>query len=231
MKWNEAYFNMDWAQEITNYEDKLRVARVVATLVKDGDVIGFGSGSTSFLAVQEIAKRVKQESLHIVAIPTSNEIRMACTTLGIPVATINDMKPNWGFDGADEVSPDHWLIKGRGGAMFHEKLIMANSLKTYILIDESKFVTHLCNKFPIPVECVPEAYKSVTTKLYELGADSVNLRLAGKSKDGPIITEAGNYILDAVFSKVDATLEREIKSIIGVIESGLFIGYSVEILN
>ena len=231
MQWNEQYFCYEWSQPISNYDEKIIVAKKLASYANDGDVIGFGSGSTSFLAVQEIAKRVKNEGINILAIPTSQEIRLVCSSLGVPLATINDTRPNWGFDGADEVSPENWLIKGRGGAMFNEKLIMANSLKTFILVDKSKFVSRLCEKFPIPVECVPAAYKSVATSLYEIGANKVSLRLAGKAKDGPIITENGNYILDAVFSNVDSLLESSIKNIIGVLESGLFIGYNIEILT
>ena len=87
MKWKEEYFQIEWSQEIANYEEKLAVAKKLASFAKEGDVIGFGSGSTSFLAVQEIAKRVKEEGLHVTAIPTSNEIRLVCTALGIPVAT------------------------------------------------------------------------------------------------------------------------------------------------
>ena len=156
---------------------------------------------------------------------------MVCVSLEIPVATIDDVKPDWGFDGADEVTPEGWVIKGRGGAMFHEKLVMCNSPKTYILADRSKFVSRLCEKFPIPVECVPAACKSVTTRLYELGADDVHLRLAGKAKDGPVLTENGNYILDAHFPQMNDSLESSIKQIVGVLESGLFIGYPIEVLS
>lgn len=231
MQWNEEYFRTEWSQEIVHYEEKLAVAKKIAALAKSGDIIGFGSGSTSCLAVRELARRVNEEHLRITAIPTSNEIRMECTALHIPVASLNDLRPDWGFDGADEVDPSRRLVKGRGGAMFHEKLIMSNSPKTYIIVDGSKFVQRLCDKFPIPVECVPAAYKSVTTCLYDLGAESVRLRQAGKSKDGPVLTENGNYILDCVFRNVADTLEKEIKSIVGVLESGLFIGYPVEILS
>lgn len=231
MKWNDSYFGIQWSQEIANYEEKLKVAKKIASYVKNGDVIGFGSGSTSFLAVQEIAKTIKKQKLEIVAIPTSEEIRFTCIELGIPVASINDLAPDWGFDGADEVSPEKWLIKGRGGAMFNEKLIMKNAPLTYILIDQSKFVNRLCEKFPIPVECVPAAYKSVVTDLYKLGAEKVSLRLAGKSKDGPVITENANYIVDAVFCEVDSLMESRIKSITGVLESGLFINYNIEVLS
>ena len=231
MKWDDKYFKFEWSQQIINYDEKMVVAKKLATMVKDGDIIGFGSGSTSFLAVKEIARIVSEENIRILAIPTSQEINMACVSLGIPVASINDYLPDWGFDGADEVSPDKWLIKGRGGAMFNEKLIMKNTPKTYIIVDDSKFVNKLCEKFPIPVECIPAAYKSVVTSLYSIGADTVNLRLAGKSKDGPVITENGNYIIDAFFPSVNSSLESTIKNITGVLESGLFIGYNVEIIS
>lgn len=231
MKWNDNLFSVQWSQPIIHYEEKLLVAKKLANMVKEGDVIGFGSGSTSFLAVQEIAKVIKDNNISILAIPTSEEIRLTCISFGIPVASINDVQPDWGFDGADEVSPENWLIKGRGGAMFNEKLIMKNAPKTYILVDQSKFVSHLCENFPIPVECVPAAYKSVVTDLYKLGANTVSLRLAGKAKDGPVITENANYIVDATFSSVERTLESSIKGITGVLESGLFIDYDVEILS
>ncbi len=231
MKWNEKYSKTKWKCEITHYDQKLAVAKKIASLVKDGDVIGFGSGSTSLLAVREIARRIEENHLSITALPTSNEIRMECVSLGIPVANLNDVRPDWGFDGADEVDCHKWLIKGRGGAMFHEKLIMSNSPKTYIIVDQSKFVNHLCEKFPIPVECVPSAYTSVMHQLYKLGADTVELRLSGKSKDGPVITENGNYILDTTFHHVSNDLEQKIKQIIGVLESGLFIGYNIEIMS
>lgn len=231
MKWTHELSILNWSQEITNYDEKLVVAKKIASFVKNGDVIGFGSGSTAFLAVQEIAKRVRAEGLSIVALPTSNEIRMACGELGIPVSTLNDLKPDWAFDGADEVSPSNWLIKGRGGAMFNEKKIMSNSPKTYIIVDSSKYVSRLCERFPIPVECCPDSYRPVADRLYALGAADVKLRLAGKSKDGPVITESGNYILDAKFENVTASLERDIKCIVGVIESGLFIGYDIEIIG
>jgi len=231
MKWDESLYDLRWSQEIINYDEKLFVAKKIAALVKDGDIIGFGSGSTSFLAVQEIAKRVVAENLTVYAIPTSNEIKLVCVTLNIPTLTLNEAKPDWCFDGADEVNSENWLIKGRGGAMFNEKLIMSNSQVSYIIVDNSKFVKNLCEKFPIPVECVPAAYISVKNKLIELQAKKVVLRLAGKAKDGPVITENGNYILDAVFDNVSADLEQKIKSIVGVVESGLFIGYKVSIMS
>ena len=231
MKWNKNLNNLRWSQEIVNYDEKLIVAKKIASFVKNGDIIGFGSGSTSFLAAKEIAKRVSKENLSIYAIPTSNEIKMVCTALCIPTLTINEAKPDWCFDGADEIDGEKRLIKGRGGAMFNEKLVMFNSKRCYIIADQSKFVRRLGENFPVPVECVPAAYISVVNQLLRLKAASVELRLAGKAKDGPVITENGNYILDARFESINSNLERKIKNIVGVVESGLFVGYNVTIVS
>ncbi len=155
---------------------------------------------------------------------------MLCTYLGIPTSTLEEKKPDWCFDGADEVDNDNWLIKGRGAAMFNEKLNIKTSQKTYILVDESKIVNKLGTNFPIPVECNPKAINIVKEELYRQGAQNVELRLALK-KDGPVITENGNFILDAKFDNIDETLERRLKNITGVIETGLFIGYNVELVK
>lgn len=227
MNWNEKILEkLQWNGEISNLEQKQKMAKKIANIVKNEDVIGFGSGSTSYLTVQEIAKKVKQEKLNIMAIPTSYEINMACAYLDIPTTSLMQKKPDWCFDGADEVNKNGWIIKGRGGQMFKEKLNMASAKQTYILVDDSKFVTNLCDKFPIPVECNPNAINYVKKALLELGAKSIELRPA-KGKDGPIITESGNFILDTVFRNIEETLEKNIKNITGVIESGLFIGYNV----
>ncbi len=227
MNWNEETIQkIEWNGEISNLEQKLQIAKKIAKRVKDGDVIGIGSGSTSFVATKEIAKRMKEENLNIIGIPTSHEINLLCNELGIPTANLMDKKPDWSYDGADEVNDKNWLVKGRGGAMFREKLNIASSEVTYILVDESKFVENICDKFPIPVEVTPQAINYVRQKMFEMGAEGITLRLA-KGKDGPVITENGNVILDTVFRNVDENLEKDLKGIVGVIETGLFIGYNV----
>lgn len=231
MNWDKELLQKPmWKEEIKNREAKEQIANKIAGRVQEGDVIGFGSGSTSYLTAIAIAKKVQEENLHIIAVPTSYEIKMLCTYLDIPTATLEEQKPDWCFDGADEVDHDNWLIKGRGAAMFNEKLNIKASRKTYILVDESKVVNRLGSNFPVPVECNPKAINLVKEELYRQGADSVELRLALK-KDGPVITENGNVILDAKFNNIDETLERRLKNITGVIETGLFIGYNVEIVS
>lgn len=229
MNWEENVKQKSlWNGSMSNVEAKERVAKKLAEKVKDGDVIGVGSGSTSFLATKAIAQKVKQENLHITAIPTSYEVKMLCENLGIPTTTLMVQKPDWSYDGADEVDPHNWLVKGRGGAMYKEKLNIAASKVTYILVDDTKMVEHICDKFPIPVEVNPEAINLVRQTLFEMGAEDVTLRLA-VGKDGPVVTESGNVILDVVFRNVDETYEKKLKSIVGVVETGLFIGYPVVI--
>ena len=231
MEWMNSNMQEIEAQNISNKEQKEKIAKEVALKAKDGDVIGFGSGSTSYLAAKEIAKRMEEEGINITAIPTSFEIKALCQNLKIPTASILEVRPDWAFDGADEVGKnDNILIKGRGAAMFKEKLNMVNAGITYILVDDSKFVDKLNEKMPIPIEVYPEAVSSVKEALLDLGAKECLLRKAEK-KDGPVFTENNNVILDTKFVEIYETLEEDIKSITGVIESGLFIDYPIEVLH
>ena len=230
MNWGEDILTKVEFNDINQREEKEKIAKQITEKVKDGQVIGFGSGSTSYLTVIEIAKKIKEENINIIAIPTSLEIKMLCARLEIPTASIMEMKPDWSFDGADEVDNNNWMLKGRGGAMFKEKLNIANSPITYILIDKSKRVEKLGSKFKVPVACFPEAINYVKEELVKLGGKEIELRRA-IGKDGPILTENNNVILDVKVEKITKELEKEIKAIPGVIESGLFIGYNVEIVS
>jgi len=222
--------NLQWSSEIINKAGKQKVAEEIAAKVKDGDVLGIGSGSTVYMALLAISERIKAEKLNIKGIPTSLEISMFCSKLGIPLTSLYEHQPDWLFDGADEVDPNKWLIKGRGGAMFKEKLLMSSSPVNYIIVDESKIVDMLGTNFPVPIEVFPQALLHVEQALKAIGANSIALRPA-KGKDGPIISENGNLILDCRFNDMYAGLEKDIKGITGVIESGLFMGYKVEILT
>ena len=231
MKWNNNIIDtLGWGKTIARQEEKKIVARRIAAMVKDGDVLGVGSGSTSYLALLAIAERVEKEKLHVRAIPTSLEISMACARLGIALTGLEEHRPDWTFDGADEIDPHLSLIKGRGGAMFREKLLINASPRTYIIADSSKMVSRLGMNFPVPVEVFPQAFSYVGQALRELSPANISLRMA-EGKDGPVITENGNLIVDVYFDAIPPTTEVALKSITGVIESGLFIGYAVEIVN
>lgn len=236
MKWqNDIAQNLSWSQDISNYEEKLAVARKIAQRVEPGNVIGAGSGSTSFLALREIARRVQEEGLNCKIVPTSREIEISAGVLGVPVTSLLIDQPDWCYDGADEVDPDGNMIKGRGGAMYREKLIMSSTLKhpngkIFILVDRSKFVDRLGCNFSVPVEIDQEALHYVETELKTMGAREVKFRLA-KSKDGPVVTESRHFILDARFEDIGPSLEHDIKQISGVIESGLFWGYQPEVVT
>lgn len=208
--------------KITNIEEKQKLAKKILQYVKDNQTIGFGSGSTSYLATIEIGKYVKENNLNITAIPTSNEIEDACKEYGIKIGNLIEDKIDWAFDGADEVDSDNNMIKGMGAAMFKEKLNIISSNITYILVDETKIVKELGEKHPVPIEVFPRAMKYVSEELTKLGATETIYRG---------MTENDNAILDTRFEKINTNLEKQIKSITGVIESGLFIGYNVEIIR
>jgi ribose 5-phosphate isomerase A len=230
MEWNSDIIkNLSWAGTITNRAGKQKVADQIVAKIKDGNVIGVGSGSTVYLTLFAIAEKIKADKRNILAIPTSIEISMACSKLGIPLTTLYEHKPDWCFDGADEVDPEHNLIKGRGGALFKEKLLISSSPLNYIIVDDTKLVDKLGTKFPVPVEVFPSALLHVEEELKAIGANNIVLRLAG-GKDGPVITENGNLLLDVHFDNIDNEMELKIKAITGVIESGLFINYNIEVL-
>ena len=231
MDWEKTIIDsLEWGKEISNREEKQKVADKIASMVRDGDIIGVGSGSTAYLALLKIADRIRTEQLHIHAIPTSQEIKMACAKLGIPLTSLLEHKPNWTFDGADEIDPNHNMIKGRGGAMFKEKLLISSSPQTFIIADPSKMVSKLGSRFPVPVEIFPDALIHADQALRSLSPVDIKLRMA-QGKDGPIITENGNLILDVWFNNIPDNLENAIKSITGVIESGLFMHYEVKIIS
>jgi ribose 5-phosphate isomerase A len=229
MRWDNIASADAWSGTVSNRAAKEDLGRQIAQQVQDGQVIGVGSGSTSYIAIHAIAERVRKEGLSVTTVCTSHEVTLACVALQLPVATLLQARPDWAFDGADEVDPERNLIKGRGGAMFMEKVVMQASPRNFILVDQSKLVTKLGGKFPIPVEVLPVALRVVERELAAIGAVEIVLRLAVK-KDGPVVTEHGNFVLDVRFGDIGKTLERDIKAVPGVIESGLFMGRDVEIV-
>lgn len=209
-------------KDITNYEVKLKIAKKILDNVKDGQVIGFGSGTTSYIAASEICKKVNKEKIHIVAIPTSKEIEELCKENNVEVGNLIENDIDWAFDGADEVDENKRLIKGKGAAMFKEKLNIVSSPITYILVDNTKIVKNLGENNPVPVEVFPSAMKYVSNELTKIGAVETVFRG---------MTENNNAILDTKFDVINNDLELKIKQIPGVIESGLFLNYKVEIVK
>jgi len=206
------------------------VAQAIAARVKNGEVIGLGSGSTVELALLEIKKRVQREGLQISGVPTSHRTAILAKEAGVTVLSPMLVQTiAWAFDGADEVDPNLDLIKGHGGAMLNEKIIASIAERFVVIITEDKQVKKLGEKFPVPVEVIPEALTLVEKELLQLGASKVVLRQAA-GKYGPVITEHNNLILDASFPSISPAHESKIKCIPGVVENGLFMGYADEIL-
>lgn len=220
----------DWKDKVENKEEKIKLAKRMAKRVKDGDVIGFGSGSTSYLTVLEIASRMKEENLKIKAIPTSSIIEELCKEQKIETIELSQAKPDWCFDGADEIDLHNWLIKGMGAALLREKRNMQHSNENYILVDSTKFVQRLGEKHPIPIECKKDKIIQIQEEVKRLGAIKTEVRKSS-TKEGYLITDNGNYILHAWFEKIEADLEEKLREIDGVLESGLFIGYDIIVVK
>lgn len=220
---------LHWPANVTNVEDKRAAAERIAAKVADRDLIGIGSGSATYLALWAIGQRVRTESLSIVIATTSYETQTAAHTLGIPTVPLGSVQPEWGVDGADEVDPHGRLIKGRGGAMFMEKILWSTCRKMYLAIDPTKHVERLGQGFPIPIEVDRHAVDLVGRALDAHGSTRWSLRLAG-GKDGPVVTEWGNLVIDAWFDQIPHGLHAQLKALPGVIETGLFEGFSFEII-
>jgi ribose 5-phosphate isomerase A len=216
---------------ISNYEDKLAVARRLADGVKPGEVIGAGSGSTAFLAIHAIADRhAAGELADVTLVPTSIEVQLTIAGLGLRVGDLTADTPSWLFDGADEADPRGNLIKGRGGALFREKILFRATTDRRVLVDPTKLVEHLGSRFPVPVEVEPVALPVAIPELEKLFPTEIAIRKA-TGKDGPVITELGNLIVDCRFEDIAPDLEHRIKSITGVVESGLFQGYEPTLIS
>jgi ribose 5-phosphate isomerase A len=221
---------LHWPAEVTNLDVKLDVARRVALRAADGDVIGIGSGSTAYLTLWAIGTRAREEGLAVRVIPTSYETEVAAGTLALPLARLGQATPDWGVDGADEIDPAGRLLKGRGGALFREKLLWNTAAAMVLVIDPSKRVPRLGTRFPMPIEVHPNAVEIVARRLRELGCREASLR-AGGGKDGPAITEAGFVLVDAHFDVLPPGLHAQVKAVPGVLETGLFEGYDFEIVD
>ncbi|MEK4803010.1 MULTISPECIES: ribose 5-phosphate isomerase A [Oceanobacillus] len=209
-------------------QTKKLVGEEVSKFIKDGMKVGLGSGSTMYYAVKKLGERVKEEGLNIEGIPTSNKTAEWAKKFGVPLTDFSKVQElDLAIDGADEVDPNLQLIKGGGGALFREKVVATSAKEFYVIVDDSKIVDHL-GAFALPVEIVPFSYEVTKSKIAKLGVEPVL-----REKDGEVfITDNGNYILDCNFQKIEEPekLYKQLISIIGVVETGLFTSMTDKVL-
>jgi ribose 5-phosphate isomerase A len=207
---------------MANEKEKEIAGRAAAQLVRDGDVVGLGTGSTAYFAVVALGERVKA-GLKMIGIPTSVQTADLAHKVGIELTTLDEHPEiDITIDGADEVDPQLRLIKGGGGALTREKVIASASKKMVVVADSSKVVAAL-GKFPLPVEVIAFARTVVERKIASLGG-SPKLRL--KPDGTPFLTDNGNQILDCSFGRINdpPALAQVLDGTPGVVEHGLFIG-------
>ena len=205
---------------------KRKAALAAIKHVKDGFVVGLGSGSTAAYAIEALGEKIKREKLSLLAVPTSYQAFLLAVNCGIAVTTLDEHPViDVTIDGADQIDAKLNLIKGMGAALTREKIVASASKQNIIIADESKKVRVLGEKgHPVPVEVLPFAITTVKRRIEAVGGKAV-LR-EGKGKLGPVITDNGNAVIDASFGPIgNATeLEKKLKMIPGVVETGLFIG-------
>jgi ribose 5-phosphate isomerase A len=201
---------------------KKMAADAAVEYVKDGQIVGLGTGSTVRYVVAKLAERIKK-GLRIQGVATSLETARLASEAGIPLlADDAEWVVDLALDGADQVDPRLNLIKGGGGALLKEKIVAATATRFVVVVDETKRVLVLGGSFPLPVEVVPFGWRTLAKRL-----ERFNCRVAPRMKDGTLfVTEAGHYILDLWFPKIDdpARLEAELEKTPGVICTGLFVG-------
>ncbi|TFH38721.1 MAG: ribose-5-phosphate isomerase RpiA, partial [ANME-2 cluster archaeon] len=182
----------------SNTSEKKIVGQAAADLVKDGMVVGLGTGSTTAFAIEAIGLKVKQ-GLNILGIPTSYQSEMLAINCGIPL-TILAQNPvvDIAIDGADQVDRNLFVIKGGGAAHTNEKIVACSAKRFVVLVDQKKVVDIL--NHPVPLEVMPNALELVKKAVVELGGNPV-LRMAAR-KDGPVITDNGNFVVDADFGEI-----------------------------
>jgi ribose 5-phosphate isomerase A len=203
---------------------KRRAAEAAVELVQDGMVVGLGTGSTAAFAVDALARRHRQ-GLRFLGIPTSDHTAAQARAAGVPLTSfVEHRQIDLTIDGADEVERGTLnLIKGLGGALLHEKIVAAASRRLVIIVDGAKLVDQLGTRAPVPVEVVAFGLQATQAALQSLGA-SVSLRRSPAGEG--FVTDSGNRILDCGFGTIadPAQLEERIRRVVGVVESGLFIG-------
>jgi ribose 5-phosphate isomerase A len=205
---------------------KRNAAYAAAEHVKDGMVIGLGSGTTAAYAIMALGERRKHENLQILGIPSSYQAFQLAVLNGIAVTTLEEHPIiDVNIDGADQIDPQLNLIKGMGAALAREKIVAASSLHNIFAADEKKKVNALGEgNHPVPLEVLPFAIALVQRRIQALGGSPLLRETKGKL--GPVISDNGNAIMDATFGviKDPTVLAYQLKMIPGVVETGLFIG-------
>jgi len=207
---------------------KRLAAESAAAHVESGMVVGLGSGSTAVHAIRSIGERLSSGALSdVLGVPTSHQAEMDAVEVGIPLTTLSEHPElDLGIDGADQISGGLDAIKGGGGALMREKVV-ASASRLYILVaDERKLADRLGAGQPLPLEVLPFALGSVLRGIEGLGSKAVVRK--GSGKLGPVVTDNGNFIVDADFGAIPDPrgLDAELKAVPGVLETGLFLGYA-----
>ena len=208
-------------------EEKHAAGVAAAGYVRDGYVVGLGTGSTAKHAVQVLGERVRG-GLKIRGIPTSSGTREQAISLGIPLTTFDEVQQiDVTIDGADEFDPNLQLLKGGGGALLREKIVASASRQVIIITDSSKQVAVL-GAFPLPVEVIGFAEALVAKKIMALGA-TVKVR---ERNGAPFVTDEGHHILDCCFGQIPdpPALARKLSDMPGIVEHGLFIDMATVVL-
>lgn len=206
-------------------EPKERAARSAISRIQNGQVLGFGTGSTVQYALQALAERIRTENLQVLGVPTSLQTQRECQRLKIPLTTLEEHPSlDVAFDGADQVDDDLQCIKGYGGALLREKIVAAAARQLLIMVDESKLSARL-NK-PVPVEVMPFGMAVAQSFLQKLGTPVL------RSKDGDTYwTDNGNPVFDVDLGELlhPAETARQLDAIPGVVGHGLFINLATEL--
>jgi len=209
----------------SNIELKRLTGIKAADLIHSGMTVGIGTGSTVAFFIEELGRRMKQ-GLEIKATATSYQSRILCQQAGIPLVDASFLdKLDIAVDGADEIDPGLNAIKGGGAAHTMEKVIASMADRFILIADETKLVPRLLTSFPLPVEVMPGALSLARKRIAALGGEA-NIRMAVR-KDGPVISENGNFILDISFGSIPDDLKELdllLKDIPGLVETGLFLG-------
>jgi len=211
--------------------DKQLVAIHAAKYVKDDMLVGLGTGSTANYFIEELARRQAEENLKVTTIASSNVSMIKAQNLGLNVISLQQVDAiDLYVDGADEITPDMTLLKGRGYDLVMEKLLARAARQFLVVADKSKLVDRIGTNYAIPIEVMPLAWKAAKRSIEALGGRG-DLR-ANAAKDGLSISSHGSLVLDMVFDKsiTESALNDLLNNTPGVVEHGIFIGLSSAIL-